>query len=291
MNKILIFLILFLTLNQEAISQNALDQFIETPFNSGCLTDTIVNNQKLKVFSEFQTQFSKLEFYCGKIEIKDGRILGDQQPSNMKIDYCDPCYLYLYRDDGTLWQEGVFLTDCIYGPTVKYFRDGKIALVGNYIPDTSRISGRCSIKHGDFVIYNHYGVKTLSEFWENGKLVRIFPEILKENGDVVFIKNDDLLLINDTIRLEAFRKIQLRPDTNHNIALKDGFFVLMEISQKENVTNFFRFDNLHTFNDKIFISTLKKKGIKIKNAMQMQIDIYKSKENEIIETHFLVFEP
>jgi hypothetical protein len=277
-------------------SQEILDNFIEKQrvqemhedsirnIYSGIYSDTVVNGVKLKMISEYPPY----DHYYGKLIFNNGKISGNQQKIHLNENDLYPCYFFHYRSDGTLWDEGVFMGDCIYGPYIRYYTNSQISFTSNYI--SSSLGDQCSVIDGETVCYSRYGDKIISEFWNKGKLIRLSPYNNSFNGDVKFIVGDEFLSINDTLKITDLKQITLQADSEKNPELKSGFQLNVQVWQKKKHFLHYWYNDLKSFANSNFIDDLKKGNIKIDKPLQMSIEILWKQKNEFIEKHFLVFE-
>ena len=249
--------------------------------------DTLINGIHLKVISRYSSGPYQSIFYNGRLEIKGGKVISPQAPASLTYDSCYPCYLYEYRQDGSLWEEGVYLTDCPYGPTIRYFTNGKIAYTSNSIPDTSGLF--CSVLHGEAVSYSRYGEKLLTEYWHYGNLIRILPTHVNASGDVNFLIGNRTLLINDTVSLDNLDGMHMQPDSLQNTELLNKIVLYFIVRQNGKHSTIMRHDNIQMFRGSELIDELRKKEFNLNQEMDMQILINQKEANEIIETHYLVF--
>ncbi len=246
---------------------------------SSSYSDTIINGIKLKQISKYSN------YYYGRIEIKDGKVLEDHPPDALTLNDCNPCYLYGYRKNGTLWSEGVMLMDCVYGHYIRYYPNGKVAFTSNAIPDTS--GKHCSNTHGESIVYSRYGDKLASEFWNCGRLRSIVPYHVNTSGDVKFVIEGKVLLINDTIKIGDLEKITMHPDSFQNAELSKGYNVSVQVYQNEKRASWGWDENEQGFKDGKLMARLRENQLDLKQEMQMKVNIMWKVGNEFIETHYL----
>lgn len=98
------------------------------------------------------------------------------------MEKCCPCILKSYNENDILLRESVSCTDCGVGWFKEFYPNGNVKLIGFYKENPTGKwkniwnRGYCSVKNNQWTYFKENGDTLYSEYWNNGKFVKQYPE-------------------------------------------------------------------------------------------------------------------